>query len=708
MTEFLGDIGRKDDPLRSGTVLSVTNGRAKIELATGAVIPSALLVGSASAGTRVRVAYRDGQYVVYGGGAAGAGGVSISASSSGGAAVVGGTPSPHDWLGAHHTLPTGAAGLFAATPASSSGTVSMRAIALSDFQAAADARYSLASNTITAGAGLTGGGQLGSAMTINVGVGDGIAADADLVRVLRATTSGLTFSGGGLAVGAGNGISVLTSTVAVNQAFAFSWTAAHAFGAGLTATTGTFTSGLNVGTATGATSGGRIASIGSNSGTASDYIGAQFDYTQSAGGTSITAYAYRATARATHTSGVLSGLQSNSTVAEFAGAGGTTTNGEVLTSYAVVSSGATVGTLNMIKVFAPAVSGTVSTLVGLRISSMTGASSNWSIYTEGGAHYFTGDTTQVGTLSVNAGLNVGGATGATPGQIRASAGISGTTGTFTSTVSGTSGTFTGGINVGSATGAAAGEVRTTSAANPRVVIESTGSAGNSRSFLRFSGAVAGEFISIGYYPDASPRRMHINYNSESASLPIMSLTSANRVGINMQTPSYALDVSGDIRANGGLNVGSATGADTGDVKFSGSIVGTGAEGLRTTWTPTFEWSGGGTGTFTYATQSAVYTKIANVVYIAARITLSGFTIGTSTGNLRISNLPFTVANLTPLPVVSVAGCSNWTTVTPDRGIFFNNTTYLLLYSGPLTTQTIGTANVSATSSIYVSGFYYTT
>lgn len=637
---------------------------------------------------------------------------------------------------------------------------------------------------LTAGSGLGGGGNMSSNVSLYVNAGDGISVSSDLVSVdstvvrtsrtisagsgltgggtlesnrslsiLLATTSGLNTTSG-LAVGAGDGISVGNNAVAVNQAFAFSWTAAHAFGAGLTATTGTFTSGLNVGSATGAANG-RIASIGSNSGTASDYIGAQFNYTQSAvGATPITAYAYRATARATHTSGVLSGLQSNSTVAEFAGAGGTTNNGEVLTSYAVVSSGATVGTLNMIKVFAPAVSGAVNTLVGLRISSMTGASSNWSIYTEGGAHYFTGDTTQVGTLSVNAGLNVGGATGATPGQIRASAGISGTTGTFTSTVSGTSGTFTGGINVGSATGANTGEVRAStlslagaangdqgqirtsaayvnsdfrgltiantgnagltlqtasisllgvnesarlvggnqnsgdgapgffavwtransntieerlrinsagnvgigiaapaamanrfvhlsgvaselhltsdssghgqtdglsiqmwsdgiayfiqrenaamefwtnnikrvaidsagrlgignfppsysldvsgdsrvsSSASPRIIIESTtGSAGaSSRSFLRFSGATVGDFMSIGYYPDASPRRMHINYNNESASLPIMSLTSANRVGINMQTPSYTLDVSGDIRASTSVITQELTGA----------------------------------------------------------------------------------------------------------------------------------------------------
>lgn len=212
-----------------------------------------------------------------------------------------------------------------------------------------------------------------------------------------------------------------------------------------------------------------------------------------------------------------------------------------------------------------------------------------------------------------------------------------------------SGSFAGGLNVGSATGAATGEVR------------------------------AHEL----YLGTGSDVRL---YRSAADML---------------RTPDSAT-------IDGGLNVGSATGAGTGDVKFSGSLVGTGTEGLRTTWTPTFEWSGGGTGTFTYATQSAVYTKIANVVYIAARITLSGFTIGTSTGNLRIANLPFTVANITPLPVVSVAGCSFWTTVTPDRGIFFNNTTYLLLYSGPLSTQTIGTGNITANSSIYVSGFYYTT
>lgn len=238
MSDMLTEIGRTPErPLRSATVLSVSNGRAKIELATGSVIPDALLVGGVSVGQSVRVAYQGGQYIVYGSAAEAAPSVSVAGTISGGASA-GGAPTPHDWLGIHHTLPSGAAGLFAATPSGSSGTVSMRGIVLSDIQAAADSRYSLASRTITAGAGLTGGGDLTTSRTLNIGQGDGIAVDADAVRVRRATTSGLSFSSGGLAVGAGNGISVLTDTVAVNQAYAFTWSAAHTFSANATFSAG--------------------------------------------------------------------------------------------------------------------------------------------------------------------------------------------------------------------------------------------------------------------------------------------------------------------------------------------------------------------------------------------------------------------------------------------------------------------------------------
>jgi hypothetical protein len=230
MSDMLTNIGRSDaEALRTATVLSVRGGRAKIELATGAVIPDALLVGSTVAGAAVRVAYQGGQYVVYGSGSDAVPSVSLAGTSVGGVSA-GGAPSPHDWLGIHHTLPSGAAGLFAATPSGSSGTVSMRGIMLSDFSAAADTRYALRTRAITAGAGLTGNGDLTADFTIAVGAGNGIAADTDSVRVVPKASGGLSVDSGGVFVSAGNGIAV-GATVAVDQNYAFTWGAAHTFNA---------------------------------------------------------------------------------------------------------------------------------------------------------------------------------------------------------------------------------------------------------------------------------------------------------------------------------------------------------------------------------------------------------------------------------------------------------------------------------------------
>ena len=146
-----------------------------------------------------------------------------------------------------------------------------------------------------------------------------------------------------------------------------------------------------------------------------------------------------------------------------------------------------------------------------------------------------------GTATVSGGLNVGSATGAATGEIKASAALSATTGTFSSS------------------------------SNPRVIIDSTGSGGASRSFLRFKGPTSStDFMSFGYYADGSPTRMQIMYGGESVSLPIMSLTSTNRVGVNVSVPGYTLDVDGNVRFTEGLNVGSATSAATGQIFAAGS------------------------------------------------------------------------------------------------------------------------------------------
>lgn len=137
------------------------------------------------------------------------------------------------------------------------------------------------SKQVISGNGLTGGGALTADRTLHVGAGNGITANADDVAVnltyafawteqhtwntgiseppfiLNAVNQGQTvvglradqlnksviagaglINGGALTanvtlnVGAGNGISVAADTVAVNQAYAFTWTAQHAFNPG--------------------------------------------------------------------------------------------------------------------------------------------------------------------------------------------------------------------------------------------------------------------------------------------------------------------------------------------------------------------------------------------------------------------------------------------------------------------------------------------
>ena len=70
--------------------------------------------------------------------------------------------------------------------------------------------------SVTAGDGLTGGGNPVAGITLNVGAGAGLVANADDV-----------------AVGAGDGIVVNANDVAVNVAYAFEWEAKHTFQAGL-------------------------------------------------------------------------------------------------------------------------------------------------------------------------------------------------------------------------------------------------------------------------------------------------------------------------------------------------------------------------------------------------------------------------------------------------------------------------------------------
>ena len=81
-----------------------------------------------------------------------------------------------------------------------------------------DASENLRIAAAAAGDGLDGGG--GSALSVDVtdiiDTNYGLTEDTNNIRINLAATSGLNFSSGALLVGAGDGIDVLTSTIAVD------------------------------------------------------------------------------------------------------------------------------------------------------------------------------------------------------------------------------------------------------------------------------------------------------------------------------------------------------------------------------------------------------------------------------------------------------------------------------------------------------------
>ena len=79
-----------------------------------------------------------------------------------------------------------------------------------------DARYIPSTRTLTAGAGLTGGGDLSADRTFTVGAGYGITVNADDVALASSVAGdGLTYTTGVLAVGAGAGLTAAADSIAV-------------------------------------------------------------------------------------------------------------------------------------------------------------------------------------------------------------------------------------------------------------------------------------------------------------------------------------------------------------------------------------------------------------------------------------------------------------------------------------------------------------
>jgi hypothetical protein len=96
---------------------------------------------------------------------------------------------------------------------------------------------------------------------------------------------------------------------------------------------------------------------------------------------------------------------------------------------------------------------------------------------------------------------------------------------------------------------------------------------------------------------------------------------------------------GSLRASVGLNVGSATGAGTGDIKASGDLLVTGTMGQEGSWTPTVEGTTGNPTITAYTVRTGFYVRHGRLVHCFGRVVIGTLTVA-GTGAIAISGLPF--------------------------------------------------------------------
>lgn len=146
---------------------------------------------------------------------------------------------------------------------------------------------------------------------------------------------------------------------------------------------------------------------------------------------------------------------------------------------------------------------------------------------------------------------------------------------------------------------------------------------------------------------AFPSTTYIDY---SASTPITAtwLNSVNAVANNLWgsagaamtadtsnnvTTAANFTTSGTITTNGGAIIFPATQIPSSNVNALDDY----EEG---TWTPQFTFDTPGNLAVTYTTQTGTYTKIGNRVYVDFTLVISNISYTTSSGNVRITGLPF--------------------------------------------------------------------
>ena len=102
-----------------------------------------------------------------------------------------------------------------------------------------------------------------------------------------------------------------------------------------------------------------------------------------------------------------------------------------------------------------------------------------------------------------------------------------------------------------------------------------------------------------------------------------------------------------ILADGTIRLNNTSGIDFSQIQTNASgmtseVLDSYEEG---TFTPALTFATPGTSSFSYSVQTGFYTKVGRMVHYRIEIRLSAFSKGTASGDLRVSGLPFTTADL---------------------------------------------------------------
>ena len=219
----------------------------------------------------------------------------------------------------------------------------------------------------------------------------------------------------------------------------------------------------------------------------------------------------------------------------------------------------------------------------------------------------------------------------------------------------------------------------------------------------------------------SPReKLHV---SGSGDMKIELETTGNdNVGLEFKSSASNFIIQGGNAAGNGLRFVDIQGSSnermrilsSGGLTFNGDTAAANAldDYEEGTWTPVFGSTGGDFTSITYSLQVGNYTKIGNRVYFECRLQKSAHTLGTASGGLLVSGLPYVVHS--PTGIGGSVALSNIDIPTSVVNLALESREnasqfYAGLYTRDNTTfGNITPANLkSGTSEVRASGFYYT-